>query len=192
MKVIEAFNKEDKFVFLLSTGACGGGINFPTADVVIIYDSDWNPHVDLQALDRVTGIAVNKDDLPKMTLLGARKVLSSEDITVTDKDIEDILIIVIEMNMAACQKSKKKKDTIEGEAEDQRDPLMPEETEWKGRSPCSYSVDYLDTGTEARKEDEIQNEEQKSSFSDLVGVIANRTAVPTYECCLDDYMAESR
>jgi hypothetical protein len=26
-----------------------------------------------------------------MTLLGARKVLSSEDITVTDKDIEDIL-----------------------------------------------------------------------------------------------------
>ncbi|XP_047051795.1 probable chromatin-remodeling complex ATPase chain [Lolium rigidum] len=40
-EVIEAFNKEDKFVFLLSTGACGGGINLPIADVVIFYDSDW-------------------------------------------------------------------------------------------------------------------------------------------------------
>jgi hypothetical protein len=35
--------------------------------------------------------AVNKDDLPKMTLLGAGKVFSSVDRAVTDKDIEDIL-----------------------------------------------------------------------------------------------------
>jgi hypothetical protein len=61
---------------------------------------------------------------------------------------------------------------------------MPEETEWKGRSPCSYSVDYMDTGTEARREDEIQNEEQEPGFGDLFGVIANRTSVPTYESCM--------
>nr|XP_051188634.1 uncharacterized protein LOC127302264 isoform X2 [Lolium perenne] len=79
------------------------------------------------------------------------------------------------------EKVKKKKDTIEGEAEDQRDPLIPEETEWKGRSPCSYSVDYMDTGTESRREDEIRNEEHEPGFGDLVGVIANRTSVPTYE-----------
>jgi SWI/SNF-related matrix-associated actin-dependent regulator of chromatin subfamily A member 5 len=40
---IEAFNKpgSEKFVFLLSTRAGGLGINLATADVVVLYDSDW-------------------------------------------------------------------------------------------------------------------------------------------------------
>lgn len=41
-----------KFIFMLSTRAGGLGINLATADVVIIYDSDWNPQMDLQAMDR--------------------------------------------------------------------------------------------------------------------------------------------
>jgi SWI/SNF-related matrix-associated actin-dependent regulator of chromatin subfamily A member 5 len=41
---INAFNapNSDKFIFLLSTRAGGLGINLQTADVVILYDSDWN------------------------------------------------------------------------------------------------------------------------------------------------------
>ncbi|KAH7858198.1 hypothetical protein Vadar_021182 [Vaccinium darrowii] len=60
---IEAFNKpgSEKFVFLLSTRAGGLGINLATADVVIIYDSDWNPQVDLQAQDRAHRIGQKKE-----------------------------------------------------------------------------------------------------------------------------------
>ncbi|XP_953839.1 SWI/SNF family trascriptional activator protein, putative [Theileria annulata] len=51
---ISSFNQPDSMVniFLLSTRAGGLGINLATADVVILYDSDWNPQVDLQAIDR--------------------------------------------------------------------------------------------------------------------------------------------
>lgn len=59
---IEEFNKEGstKFVFLLSTRAGGLGINLATADIVILYDSDWNPQVDLQAQDRAHRIGQKK------------------------------------------------------------------------------------------------------------------------------------
>ena len=49
---IDEFNRDGshKFVFMLSTRAGGLGINLATADIVILYDSDWNPQVDLQAM----------------------------------------------------------------------------------------------------------------------------------------------
>ena len=42
----------DTHAFLLSTRAGGLGINLATADTVFIYDSDWNPHNDIQAFSR--------------------------------------------------------------------------------------------------------------------------------------------
>jgi len=44
--------QSDIFVFLLSTRAGGLGINLTAADTVIFYDSDWNPTMDEQAMDR--------------------------------------------------------------------------------------------------------------------------------------------
>ncbi|KAI7857532.1 P-loop containing nucleoside triphosphate hydrolase protein [Circinella umbellata] len=42
----------DIFVFLLTTRAGGVGINLATADTVIMWDFDFNPHADLQAICR--------------------------------------------------------------------------------------------------------------------------------------------
>lgn len=59
---IDEFNKPDldKFIFLLTTRAGGLGINLTSADVVILYDSDWNPQADLQAMDRAHRIGQTK------------------------------------------------------------------------------------------------------------------------------------
>jgi ATP-dependent DNA helicase len=51
------------FVFMLSTRAGGLGINLTAADTVILYDSDWNPHQDAQAMDRSHRIGQTEDVL---------------------------------------------------------------------------------------------------------------------------------
>ncbi|KAL3151223.1 hypothetical protein ABBQ38_013064 [Trebouxia sp. C0009 RCD-2024] len=51
----------DSFIFLLSTRAGGQGITLTAADTVIIYDSDWNPQNDLQAMARCHRIGQSKE-----------------------------------------------------------------------------------------------------------------------------------
>ncbi|KAC9819661.1 hypothetical protein E3N88_45209 [Mikania micrantha] len=53
--------RNDIFVFLLSTRAGGVGINLTAADTVIFYESDWNPTLDLQAMDRAHRLGQTKD-----------------------------------------------------------------------------------------------------------------------------------
>ncbi|CCD27286.1 SWI/SNF catalytic subunit SNF2 NDAI_0K00950 [Naumovozyma dairenensis CBS 421] len=52
--LLQLFNEPNSeyFCFILSTRAGGLGLNLQTADTVIIFDTDWNPHQDLQAQDR--------------------------------------------------------------------------------------------------------------------------------------------
>ena len=62
MAAIDTYNKPDseKFIFLLTTRAGGLGINLTSADIVVLFDSDWNPQADLQAMDRAHRIGQKK------------------------------------------------------------------------------------------------------------------------------------
>ncbi|KAK4054612.1 ATP-dependent DNA helicase Hrp3 [Microbotryomycetes sp. JL221] len=97
-KSIEHFNAPDSpdFLFLLSTRAGGLGINLETADTVIIFDSDWNPQNDLQAMARAHRIGqkshvnvyrfVTKDTVEEDVLERARKKMVLEYAIVNQMD----------------------------------------------------------------------------------------------------------
>ncbi|KAL6454595.1 INO80 Chromatin-remodeling ATPase INO80 [Candida maltosa Xu316] len=53
-------SNDDIFIFMLSTRAGGLGLNLTSADTVIFYDSDWNPTIDAQAMDRAHRIGQTK------------------------------------------------------------------------------------------------------------------------------------
>ena len=74
-ELLREFNRPDSpyFMFLLSTRAGGLGLNLQTADTVIIYDSDWNPHQDLQAQDRAHRIG-QKNEVRILRLISSASV----------------------------------------------------------------------------------------------------------------------
>ncbi|XP_057466317.1 protein CHROMATIN REMODELING 4-like isoform X2 [Actinidia eriantha] len=103
---IARFNQDSsKFVFLLSTRSCGLGINLATADTVIIYDSDFNPHADIQAMNRAHRIGQSKRllvyrlvvraSVEERILQLAKKKLMLDQLFVnksgSQKEVEDIL-----------------------------------------------------------------------------------------------------
>lgn len=60
-ELLDSFTEDsDIDLFLLSTRSGGQGVNLMAADTVVIFDSDWNPQQDLQAMDRVHRIGQNK------------------------------------------------------------------------------------------------------------------------------------
>ncbi|KAL5199384.1 hypothetical protein ABZP36_020587 [Zizania latifolia] len=63
--LINNFNNPNSqaFIFLLSIRAGGVGVNLQAADTVIIFDTDWNPQVDLQAQARAHRIGQKKEVL---------------------------------------------------------------------------------------------------------------------------------
>ncbi|KNG48688.1 chromodomain helicase [Stemphylium lycopersici] len=113
---IDHFNApgSEDYCFLLSTRAGGLGINLMTADTVVIFDSDWNPQADLQAMARAHRIGqqkpvsvyrlVSKDTIEEEILERARNKRMLEFITiqrgVTDRQQKELND---KMNRAAAE-----------------------------------------------------------------------------------------
>merc|ERR1719361_762292 len=72
LKIFNA-KESDYFIFLLSTRAGGLGLNLQSADTVVIFDSDWNPHQDLQAQDRAHRIG-QKNEVRVLRLMTVNSV----------------------------------------------------------------------------------------------------------------------
>ncbi|KAK6590728.1 SWI SNF2 family ATpase with a HSA domain at the N-terminus [Cryptosporidium xiaoi] len=61
-KLVNRFNRDKRiFLFISSTRSGGVGLNLTGADTVIFYDSDWNPAMDRQAMDRCHRIGQTRD-----------------------------------------------------------------------------------------------------------------------------------
>ncbi|CEF64135.1 SWI/SNF-related matrix-associated actin-dependent regulator of chromatin subfamily A member 5 [Strongyloides ratti] len=91
---IDEFQSEESttFAMLLSTRAGGIGITLTAADVVIFYDIDWNPQMDLQAADRVHRIGQKKQ--VKIFRLIAEGTVDEEIYKVAEKKLHlDNLVI---------------------------------------------------------------------------------------------------
>eukprot|EP00934_Nitzschia_sp_Nitz4_P007869 Nitzschia sp. Nitz4//scaffold407_size10208//2481//7801//NITZ4_009081-RA/size10208-processed-gene-0.4-mRNA-1//1//CDS//3329551135//7859//frame0 len=59
--IVDSFNKDGTVKILLLTTRIGGlGLNLTGADTVIFLEHDWNPHSDLQAMDRAHRIGQEK------------------------------------------------------------------------------------------------------------------------------------
>lgn len=60
--LVDRFNRDPRvFAMLLSTRSGGVGLNLTGADTVLFYDSDWNPTMDAQAMDRAHRIGQTRD-----------------------------------------------------------------------------------------------------------------------------------
>ena len=89
-RLIDRFNNDKSYsVFLLSTKACGLGINLTSADTCIIHDLDFNPFNDLQAEDRCHRI-------------GQKKPVTVYKLIAKDSVDEDIYAVVLTQEAKIC------------------------------------------------------------------------------------------
>ncbi|KAF9054254.1 P-loop containing nucleoside triphosphate hydrolase protein [Panaeolus papilionaceus] len=74
MPMIDEFNNDPEvFIFLISTLAGGTGLNLTGANKVVIFDPNWNPAHDLQAMDRAFRFGQTRD-VDVFRLLGAGSI----------------------------------------------------------------------------------------------------------------------
>ena len=174
-QAIRSFNAPDSsdFCFLLSTKAGGLGINLQTANRVIIYDSDFNPQNDLQAIARAHRIG-QKEEVKIFRLVASSSV--DEDIIqkAKNKMVLDHLVI---QNMDTTGKTviNGKKNKTAALSKDELNTIIKfgaadlfKETEEGGEDGEEVDLDAILSNAETREEVEAPiseaNKELLSAF----------------------------
>ncbi|KFV63537.1 Chromodomain-helicase-DNA-binding protein 5, partial [Dryobates pubescens] len=188
-EAIDRFNAPgaQQFCFLLSTRAGGLGINLATADTVIIYDSDWNPHNDIQAFSRAHRIGQNKKVMiyrfvtrasveERITQVAKRKMmlthlvvrpgLGSKSGSMTKQELDDILKFGTEELF---------KDDVEGDNKEVEDSSVIHYDD-------AAISKLLDRNQDATDDSELQNmNEYLSSFKVAQYVVREEDGVEEVE-----------
>jgi ATP-dependent DNA helicase len=149
---MDKFNSDPSYnVFLLSTRAGGLGINLTAADTVIIYDSDWNPHQDMQAMDRCHRIGQTKPvhvlrlatahSVEGKMLRSANSKLALEKLVITKGNFRQ------EIGKEAEAASKKNKASGGGVSTDELIALLRGDVE-DGEGSLAQSTDISDENLE--------------------------------------------
>ncbi|XP_043222807.1 chromodomain-helicase-DNA-binding protein Mi-2 homolog isoform X1 [Amphibalanus amphitrite] len=182
------------FVFLLSTRAGGLGINLATADTVIIYDSDWNPHNDIQAFsrahrigqtskvmiyrfvtrnsveERVTQVAKKK---MMLTHLVVRPGMGGKGTNLSKKDLDDILKFGTEelfkedeSNPDGPDNEIHYDDAAVSALLDRSQSGIEEKAEWSNEYLSSFKVATYATKEGAEEEEDLEVIKQEADNTD--------------------------
>lgn len=169
---ISRFNQDQsRFVFLLSTRSCGLGINLATVDTVIIHDSDFNPHADIQAMNRAHQIGQSKSllvyrlvvraSVEERILQLARKTSMAEYLFAnksgSPKDVKDIIRWGTE-ELFAEDRSKEAPALLSAENGAAAEELRMKQVDEKRENPSRLDLKHKDKSEEGTV---VQDKSQK-------------------------------
>ncbi|CAO4373952.1 unnamed protein product [Caenorhabditis nigoni] len=130
-ELLTMFNAPDSkhFLFMLSTRAGGLGLNLQTADTVIIFDSDWNPHQDMQAQDRAHRIG-QKKEVRILRLITANSV--EENILAAARyklNVDEKIIQAgkFDQRSTGAERKQMLEDIIRADGEEEEDEEVPDD-----------------------------------------------------------------
>lgn len=188
-------SRTDIFVFLLSTRAGGLGINLTAADTVIFYDSDWNPTVDQQAMDRAHRLGqtkqvtvyrlICKGTIEERILQRAREkseiqrmVISGGNFkpdTLKPKEVVSLLLDDEEIELKYRQKTEERKSVADDEKERERKRAAPSTIKIgelkKSKNETQLNADdliFLESGAPSPAASEQSNTSGNVKFSESV------------------------
>ncbi|CAO3609634.1 unnamed protein product [Cunninghamella blakesleeana] len=175
------------FIFLLSTRAGGLGINLTAADTVIFYDSDWNPTVDQQAMDRAHRLgqtrqvtvyrlltkgtieerilmrAKQKDEIQKVVISGGE----FKQVDFKPREIVSLLLDDEELENKLAQQLKRKNTEDENVTAPTRPTKRNKKQSSKESTPAQspYNVDKLfSAGGDTLPEDDMDSLSKKKTI----------------------------
>ncbi|XP_056426069.1 chromodomain-helicase-DNA-binding protein 3 isoform X5 [Hyla sarda] len=164
-EAIDRFNAPgaQQFCFLLSTRAGGLGINLATADTVIIYDSDWNPHNDIQAFSRAHRIGqANK----VMIYRFVTRASVEERITQVAKRKMMLTHLVVRPGLGSKAGSMSKQE-LDDILKFGTEELFKDEIEGDNKGEEDSSVIHYDHGAIARLLDRNQDETEDTEVQNM-------------------------
>lgn len=174
-EAIDRFNAPDSDVqiFLLSTRAGGLGINLTAADTAILFDSDWNPHMDAQAQSRCHRIGQTQNVVVYRLLTMASVEIDMMKKQLSKKKLERLAIEGGEFGRAGERATRRKRLEV-----DDLKRLLMDDVRRLGMNhhTITNSIVTLDSDDEERGEENIRkNKNRVDSGASTIGVLDDIT-----------------